>query len=203
MAPLLWRRCPSLYHKNLGGGSPLHLMCQMAERFTLTDFEPAAPWSIDGFTAQISNEGIRFCLLLIYKLCAVLTVLVSAQVWLSLTTWPRLACFVDSHHSELVPFALAQTWYSGLKLVNDGTTVAVIRHQSVKPTPKLVFFLHNVMSDGSTTIRLWFGPPQCDRLVVKISNVRLFGRAWWFCNENVKQMQFSHLCWQPEKEPHC
>merc|ERR1712241_44621 len=39
---------PSLYQENFGGGSPLHLMCQMADRFTLTDLDPAAPWSMEG-----------------------------------------------------------------------------------------------------------------------------------------------------------
>ena len=48
---------PSLYQENFGGGSPLHLMCQMAERFTLTDLEPAAPWSMEGLT-ESQQKGI-------------------------------------------------------------------------------------------------------------------------------------------------
>ena len=42
----------SLYQENLGGGSPLHFICQIADRLTLTDLEPEAPGSMVGFTEK-------------------------------------------------------------------------------------------------------------------------------------------------------
>ena len=41
-----------LYQENVGGGSPLHFICQIADRLTFTVLEPDAPGSMVGFTVK-------------------------------------------------------------------------------------------------------------------------------------------------------
>ena len=81
-----------------------------------------------------------------------LTILVPAKVRFCFKAWPRLSGFVNSNNTKLVPFSFTETRNSCFQFINNSTTVGIICHKSIKPATKSVFFLNNVMCDGSATI---------------------------------------------------
>ena len=96
-------------------------------------------------------------------------------MWLCLWGWVGFTGFVNCDHAELIPLALAEARNSRLQLVNCGRAVLVVCDESVEPAAEFVFFLNDVVCDGTTSVVLWFVPPEGYGFVVKVHNLGFTG----------------------------
>ena len=70
---------------------------------------------------------------------------------------------------------------AALTNISLGNAGLVISHQCVKPSSKLVLLLDDVVRDGTAAVVGWRGPPQSNRLVVKVNDLGVTGRTGRFC----------------------
>ncbi len=98
-------------------------------------------------------------------------------MWFSFGGRIGFAGLVHGNYSELIPLSFAEAGHTGLQLVYGRCAVLVVCYESVEPAAKFVFFLNDVVCDGTASVVLGFVPAECHGLVVEVDNLGFTRRA--------------------------